>query len=169
MDNPAPILGIDPGIGATGYAVVAHVSGGWVLVQSGQIRTHLQHPFPKRLKQIFDAVLKVISESSPSCLALEGTFLAKNFQSALKLGQAKGVVLLAAECSNLPVFEYSPTAVKMAVVGYGRASKEQLQRMVGYLLHLSTPLASDHEADAAAIAICHAHTTNAFRPNERHP
>ncbi|HIE64795.1 MAG: crossover junction endodeoxyribonuclease RuvC [Nitrospira sp.] len=153
------ILGIDPGIGVTGYAVLDESNEGrFTLIQSGEIKTAPRSPFPARLKCIFDGLLQVISSFLPTAVALEDTFYAKNFKSALKLGQAKGVALLAAESHALPIFEYAPTAVKMAVVGYGRATKEQVQRMVSHLLQTPKQIKSEHEADAVAIAICHAHT-----------
>ncbi|TAK09624.1 MAG: crossover junction endodeoxyribonuclease RuvC [Candidatus Manganitrophaceae bacterium] len=154
-----PILGIDPGMGVTGYAILEEASAGrLILKRSGEVRTTPQHSFPKRLKHLFDGLLQVIQEELPIALAIEDTFLAKNFKSALKLGQARGVALLAAEFHQIPVFEYTPTAVKMAVVGYGGATKEQIQQMTGRLLQLSTLLASEHAADAAAVAICHIHS-----------
>lgn len=156
--SPHRILGIDPGIGATGYAVLDEREGGqFTLVQSGEIKTVARAPFPARLKCIFDRLLQVIIISRPGAVALEDTFHAKNFKSALKLGQAKGVALLAAETHALPIFEYAPTAIKTAVVGYGRATKDQVQRMVSQVLEVPKHIKSEHEADAVAIAICHAH------------
>lgn len=153
------ILGIDPGMGTTGYALLEETSAGrLVLKRSGEIRTPSRDPFSKRLKRIFDGILDVIDSDLPAAVALEDTFLAKNFKSALKLGQARGAALLAAEFRLLPVFEYTPTAVKMSVAGYGGASKAQVQQMVGRLLQLRESLASEHEADAAATAICHVHS-----------
>ncbi|MFQ5781333.1 MAG: crossover junction endodeoxyribonuclease RuvC [Nitrospiria bacterium] len=153
------ILGIDPGVGVTGYAVLDEdTTGRLTLERSGEIRTAPRSPFSERLKFIFDRLLQVIETALPSAVALEDTFHAKNFKSALKLGQARGVALLAAEFHHLPVLEYSPTSVKMAVVGYGRATKDQVQQMVSHLLQLSERIRSEHAADAAAIAICHAHT-----------
>ena len=155
----ARILGIDPGLGVTGYAVVVvDPVGGLIFKCSGEVKTDTKASFQKRLKVIFDRVQAIIEQEKPNAIALEATFLAKNFQSALKLGQAKGVVLLAAEIASIPVFEYSPTAIKMAVVGYGRADKWQIQQMVQRLLSLPSILKSDHQADAAAIAICHVHS-----------
>ncbi len=156
--GPLRILGIDPGIGTTGYAVLDEGLGGrFILVQSGEIATAPRSPFPARLKCIFDRLLQVITSSLPTVVVLEDTFYGKNFKSALKLGQAKGVALLAAETHALPIFEYAPTAVKMAVVGYGRATKDQVQQMVGRVLEVPKKIKSEHEADAVAIAICHAH------------
>ncbi len=154
-----PILGIDPGMGVTGYAILAEAPAGrLILKRSGEIRTILRHPFPKRLKHLFDGLLQVIQEELPTALAIEDTFLAKNFKSALKLGQARGVALLAAEFHQIPVFEYTPTAVKMAVVGYGGATKDQVQQMISRLLQLPSVLTAEHAADAAAVAICHLHS-----------
>ena len=152
------ILGIDPGMGVTGYGVIEETSAGLSLKRSGEIRTAPQHSFSKRLKHLFDGLLQVIQQELPSTVAIEDTFLAKNFKSALKLGQARGAALLAAEFHHLPVFEYSPTAVKMAVVGYGGATKDQVQQMVSRFLKLQKVLTSEHEADAVAAAICHAHS-----------
>ena len=153
------ILGIDPGMGTTGFALLDETPDGrLVLKRSGEIRTAARDPFSKRLKVLFDGILQVIDSDLPSEVALEDTFLAKNFKSALKLGQARGAALLAAEFHRLPVSEYSPTAVKMAVVGYGGADKDQVRQMVSRFLQLSDLLSSEHEADAAAVAICHAHS-----------
>ncbi len=154
------ILGIDPGIGVTGYSILDEdVSGRLFFHRSGDVRTDPKAPFSQRLKKIFDALLEVIETEQPSAVAVEDTFMAKNVKSALKLGQARGAALLAAASRDLSVFEYSPTEVKMAVVGYGGASKAQVQQMVGHLLTLSKPLTSEHQADATAVAICHAHSS----------
>lgn len=153
------ILGIDPGMGITGFAILDETfAGQLILKRSGEIRTAAKDSFSKRLKILFDGILQVIEFDLPGAVALEDTFLAKNFKSALKLGQARGAALLAAEFHLLPVSEYSPTAVKMAVVGYGGADKDQVRQMVSRFLHLPTILSSEHEADAAAVAICHAHS-----------
>lgn len=153
------ILGIDPGMGVTGFAVLNETPAGQLsLKRSGEIRTATRDPFSKRLKFLFDGILQVIDSDLPDAVALEDTFLAKNFKSALKLGQARGAALLAAEFHLLPVSEYSPTAVKMAVVGYGGADKDQVRQMVSRFLQLPSVLSSEHEADAAAVAICHAHS-----------
>lgn len=153
------ILGIDPGIAATGFVVLDESKGGALFFRrSGEVRTSARLPFPERLKKIFDRILEVIDQERPAAVALEDTFLSKNVKSALKLGQARGAALLAAAFRSLPVVEYSPTAVKIAVVGYGGATKAQVQEMVYRFLNLPQPLASDHQADAAAVAICHAHS-----------
>ena len=154
------ILGIDPGIGVTGYSVLdEEASGRLSFHRSGEVRTNPKTPFSQRLKKIFDHLLEVIEAEEPGSVAVEDTFMAKNVKSALKLGQARGVALLAAAFCNLSVFEYSPTEVKMAVVGYGGASKTQVLQMVSHLLMLKNPLHSEHQADATAVAICHAHSS----------
>ncbi|MFQ5598107.1 MAG: crossover junction endodeoxyribonuclease RuvC [Nitrospiria bacterium] len=153
------ILGVDPGLGVTGFALLDDgPSGQLVFRKSGEIRTHPKTPFPERLKQIFDHILSEIDSEAPSALAIEDTFLSRNFKSAMKLGQARAAAVLAAACRNRPVFEYTPTSVKMSVVGYGGATKMQVQRMVARILQLTRPLTSEHEADAAAVAICHIHS-----------
>jgi len=146
-------------MGVTGYAILEEAPAGRLILKgSGEIRTIQKHPFPKRLRHLFDDLLQVIQKELPTALAIEDTFLAKNVKSALKLGQARGVALLAAEFHQIPVFEYTPTEVKMAVVGYGGATKDQIQQMVGRLLHLPAVMTSEHAADAAAVAICHIHS-----------
>ena len=153
------ILGIDPGIGVTGFSVIEEDAAGRLLYRrSGDVRTNTKASFSQRLKKIYDQILWVIDTEKPTAVALEDTFMAKNVKSALKLGQARGVAILAAACRNLPVYDYAPTAVKMAVVGHGAAGKGQVQQMVLHLLCLKQPLASEHQSDAAAVAICHAHS-----------
>ena len=158
------ILGVDPGMGVTGFTVLdENPSGDLCFKRCGQVRTHPKSPFSERLKKIFDQLLLVIDEEKPTAVAIEDTFFANNVKSALKLGQARGVAVLAAAFRGLPVFEYTPTKVKMAVVGYGAASKDQVEKMVSQFLNLSKPLGSDHESDAAAVAICHAHSARFHR------
>jgi len=153
------ILGIDPGIGTTGFAVLDEPL---ILVASGEIR--IADKVRKgeieggRLKFIYTEIGKFIDLHQPTVVALEDTFFAKNVKSALTLGQARGIAILAAQMRNLPVFEYSPKSVKMAVVGFGGATKDQVKIMVSRILNLPVPIASEHTADAAAIAICHAHS-----------
>ena len=166
-DNPESsgrlmrILGIDPGIGVTGYGMVEKMAtDGWRLRVFGEIPTNVSDPFPTRLKSIFDGLRDVMDRHLPTEVVLESTFLANNVQSALKLGQARGVALLAAAMVPLPIFEYGPTAVKMAVVGYGRATKHQVQQMVSRLLSHTPVITAEHAADALAIALCHAHSAN---------
>jgi crossover junction endodeoxyribonuclease RuvC len=150
------ILGIDPGSRATGYGVIEVEGSSLARVAGGVIRPAAE-PLPERLGQIALALENVIAETRPDGAAVESVFAARNARSALLLGQARGAALVACGRSGLETAEYAPTRVKQAVVGYGSAPKPQVQRMVQRLLALAVLPASD-EADALAIAICHAHT-----------
>ena len=150
------MLGIDPGSRATGYGVVHIRSRGVAYVGSGCIRTG-SGDMPSRLGEIYRGVCELIETYEPDELAIESVFVARNPQSALKLGQARGVAIAAAVAAQLPVFEYAARQVKLAVVGTGRANKEQVQHMVQALLELSGKPQAD-AADALAIALCHVNT-----------
>jgi crossover junction endodeoxyribonuclease RuvC len=156
------VIGIDPGLVATGFGVVeADASGRLSYVASGVISTPSRAVLSRRLKKIYDELLSAFQTYRPAAAVVEDTFLAKNFQAALKLGQARGAVLLVSEICGVPVFEYTPTQVKSAVVGYGMAEKDQVQRMVGRILDPSSlrpAEASHHASDALACAICHLHS-----------
>ncbi len=149
------ILGIDPGTLVTGYGVIAICRGRLKLVASGMVKNGSDRPMPARLKLIHESVLEVIRKFHPDEVAVETAFYGKNAQSALKLGQARGVAILAAVSGGLPLAEYSPREVKKAVVGNGTASKQQVQYMVQSFLGIrETPSAFD-VTDALAVAICH--------------
>ncbi len=150
------ILGIDPGSRITGYGVIDTDGRRSRHVTSGCIRTG-QGAFTKRLGVIFEGVRELISTASPDHVAIEQVFVAKNANSALKLGHARGAAITAAVTVGLPVFEYTPSAVKRALVGTGRADKEQVQHMVKVLLGLQGEMGLD-QSDALGIALCHAHT-----------
>ncbi|MBI3610359.1 MAG: crossover junction endodeoxyribonuclease RuvC [Nitrospirae bacterium] len=152
------VIGIDPGTVTTGYGVVDEENHRLSYVASGSITTVSKQPLPKRLKKIYDELLTVFRSQKPSAVVVENTFVSKNFQSALKLGQARGIALLAAEQYGVPVYECTPTEVKLAVVGYGAARKDQVESMVGRLLNLKVAPDSDHAADALAVAICYLHS-----------
>lgn len=150
------ILGIDPGSRITGYGVIARKQGKLVYLGSGCIRLK-SDVLAERLAQIYAGVSEVIREFSPSQFAIEQVFMAKNPDSALKLGQARGAAIVAATQCAMPVAEYSARQIKQAVVGKGSAEKTQVQHMVKHLLKLpGTPQAD--AADALAVALCHAHT-----------
>jgi len=123
---------------------------------SGSIRVNAGY-FPDRLKQIFDGIISIVHSHRPDHVAIEQVFMHKNADSALKLGQARGAAICAAQLNDLPIFEYAAREVKQALVGKGNADKSQVQHMVKILLHLQGPLQID-ASDALAIAICHAHT-----------
>ncbi len=149
------ILGIDPGSRLTGYGVIEGVGQGLRYLGSGCIRTHTGDAF-SRLGEIYAGVMALIAEFQPHAMSIEQVFMARNPSSALKLGQARGVALAAAVANSLPISEYAPRAVKLAVTGTGGASKAQVQHMVTRLLHLQQVPSSD-AADALALAICHSH------------
>lgn len=150
------ILGLDPGSLRTGYAVVESNAGRVAYVVSGTIRTE-GASLTERLQEIFIAVERLTQDFRPDEVAIEGVFMHRNPDSALKLGQARGAALSATFAVRPRVFEYAPRAVKLAVVGTGSAQKDQVQLMVKRLLNISGPLGAD-AADALAIALCHAHS-----------
>jgi len=150
------ILGIDPGSRITGFGVVELNQGRLRYVASGCIRTQ-EKEFPLRLKVIFEELGCVIRQYQPDVMAIEQVFVKNNVASALKLGQARGAAICAGVTLGLPVSEYAPTRVKQAVVGTGRAAKDQVQHMVAALLQLSG-LPQQDAADALAIAVCHGHS-----------
>ena len=152
----AIILGIDPGSRLTGYGVIRQVGAKTEYLGSGCIRLQGDALAP-RLKQIFDGVSEIITQYRPTEFAIEQVFLAKNPDSALKLGQARGAAIVAATCQYLPVAEYSARQIKQSVVGKGNADKTQVQHMVTHLLKLSASPQAD-AADALAVALCHSHT-----------
>lgn len=150
------ILGIDPGTAIVGYGLVEINSGRLRAQDYGCIRTSSHRPASLRLAAIYDRLKEVINDSQPQIVAIEELFFNKNTRTALAVGQARGVALLAAAHSGLPVVEYTPLEVKQAVTGFGRASKEQVQHMVQALLALDQVPRPDDTADALAVAICHA-------------
>lgn len=150
------VLGVDPGAGTTGYGVVARSSDGAVsLVECGVVRTDPATPLPARLREIYDGIGAVLGRHHIDVMAVEGVFYARNVRTTVILGHARGAILLAATLRDLPVFEYAPAEVKSAVVGTGRATKEQIQFMVQRALRLRTPPAPADAADAVAVALCH--------------
>lgn len=152
----AIILGIDPGSRITGYGVIRHAHGRFSYLGSGCIRAG-EGALADRLRIIHDGVRELILQFKPTTFAIESAFMARNADSALKLGQARGAAIVAAACSDLPIAEYAPREVKLAVVGTGGADKAQVAAMVVRLLELpATPQAD--AADALAIALCHGHT-----------
>ena len=153
------VLGIDCGTECTGYGIVEQTDDGELhCVAAGAIRLSPREPLPRRLERIFTELSRVIAAHRPELAAIEDVFYAVNAKSALKLGQVRGVAMLAAAASGLEVCEYAPLAIKSAVVGYGRAEKSQVQQMVQRLLRLSELPEPADVADALAIAICHLHT-----------
>jgi crossover junction endodeoxyribonuclease RuvC len=158
------VLGVDCGTEYTGYGVVELCSdGGLTCLCYGAIKLSPHDPMPERLATIFDQLCAIVAEHRPDRVAIEDVFYAVNVKSALKLGQVRGVAMLVASSAGLQVAEYSPLSIKSAVVGYGRAEKQQVQDMVTRLLHLPTIPEPADAADALAIAICHIHTASTLR------
>ena len=152
------VLGIDPGIATTGYGLVDLRGDTLHAVTFGTISTQAGLPFSQRLVRIHQELQSLLIRSQPDCAAVEAVFFARNVQSALRLGQARGVILLALAQAGVEVHAYSALEVKQAVTSYGQAVKGQVQEMVRLLLDLAeTPSPAD-AADALAIAICHHHT-----------
>jgi crossover junction endodeoxyribonuclease RuvC len=153
------VLGIDCGGEYTGYGVVeVHSTGKLCCLICGAVKLSPRDPLPLRLSRIFTKLGELISEYRPDEVAIEDVFYALNVKSALKLGQVRGVAMLAAANAGLQVSEYSPLTIKSSVVGYGRAEKPQVQAMVTRLLDLSSAPEPMDASDALAIAICHLHT-----------
>ena len=151
------ILGIDPGSRVTGFGLIGAEGGRLRYLSSGCIRLNASEAMPIRLRRIFEHMGEILDAHSPDEMAVEQVFMAKSAGSALKLGQARGVAIVSAARRGIPVFEYSATRIKQAVVGTGRADKTQVQHMVRSLLALPAAPQAD-AADALAVALCHAHT-----------
>jgi len=151
------VLGIDPGTVTTGYGLVEERGGTLQAVAFGTIATQIALPFAQRLLRIHRELRTLLTRTRPHCAAVEAVFFAKNVQSALRLGQARGVVLLALAEEGIEIHEYSALEVKQAITSYGRAEKGQVQEMVRLLLHLPAPPSPADAADALAVAICHHH------------
>ncbi len=151
------IIGIDPGTRATGYGLIEQQGNRLLHIDNGAIMTRSASPLADRLALIYTQLEELIQKFQPDAMAVEQIFVAKNPASALKLGHARGVALLAGVKAGLPVAEYTALQVKSAVVGYGRAAKSQVQQMTRTLLCLPE-IAQEDAADALAVAICHAHS-----------
>ena len=163
------VLGIDPGTAIMGYGFVdsgVAVSGvGGLpdseelrLVEYGALRTPAHAPMAERLPMLYDGLMELMKEHRPETVAIEELFFNKNVRTALTVGQARGVVILAAAHAGVAIAEYTPLQVKQAVVGYGRATREQVQSMVKIILHMDHIPQPDDAADALAVAICHIHS-----------
>ena len=153
------IFGIDPGSERTGYGCVETDGRAHRLVVCGAISAPAHTAFPERLHTIHAGLVTLLAECRPDCVAIENIFHAKNVRSALRLGHARGVALLAASGAGVPIVEYTPAEIKRAVVGFGRAEKHQVGQMVKLLLGLDAAPAPHDAADAIAVAICHIHSS----------
>ena len=152
------IFGIDPGSERTGYGCIEMIGSRHHLVIFGSLSAPARSTFPEKLKHIHGGLTALLATHRPDCVAVETIFYSRNVRSALKLGHARGVALLAASEAGVPVVEYAPAEIKRAVVGYGRAEKHQVQQMIKLLLGLDAPPSPHDAADALAVAICHVHS-----------
>jgi len=149
------IIGIDPGVAITGYGVIEECAGEYCYVDSGCILTDKDLASALRLEEIFNQICELVATYKPQALAVEKIFFSKNVRTAFQVGEARGVIILAAAKNKLELFEYTPLQIKQAVAGYGKADKLQVQKMIQLLLKLSQQPAVDDEADALAVALCH--------------
>lgn len=156
------ILGIDPGYAIVGYGALDYRSNHFGIVDFGAITTPAGMDFGRRLEIIYDEMQELIEKTKPEAMAIEKLFYNTNAKTVIDVGQARGVLLLAAQKNHLPVYEYTPLQVKQSVVGYGRAEKKQVQEMTRLMLHLDKVPKPDDTADALAMAICHAHTSGSL-------
>lgn len=175
------ILGIDPGFAIVGFGVLQNEAGKQKLASCGAIRTQSGLPLPTRLLQIENDMAQLFETFHPDAMAVEELFFTNNITTGIGVAQARGVILAAAERAGVPIYEYSPSEVKLAITGYGKATKTQIMDMTKRVLGLKTVIRPDDAADAVAIALCHARSVtsrlqdpNAARPGSgryavRHP
>lgn len=152
------ILGIDPGYGITGYSIIDYIGNKFKLIASGAIKTAAKTSFPLRLSEIFTDLNLIIDEYAPDAISVEELFFNNNVKTAINVAQARGVILVVGCQRGIPTYEYTPLQVKQAVVGYGRADKIQVQKMVKTILNVEALPKLDDITDSMAIAICHAHS-----------
>ena len=152
------ILGIDPGFAITGFSIIDYEGNKFKLITSGAILTEAHTSFPLRLEKIYNDLNQIINEYKPDSMAIEELFFNNNAKTAINVAQARGVILVTAKINKVPIYEYTPLQVKQAVVGYGRADKMQVQRMVKMILHEENLPKLDDTTDSMAMAICHAHS-----------
>lgn len=154
MTDTLRIIGIDPGSRITGYGIVEKRGSSFVHIDNGCLTTRAGDPMPRRLEQIYTGLIEILAKYQPDAAAVEEIFFAKNVASSLKLGEARGVAMLASVQSKIAVFEYATREVKQALTGYGQATKDQIQKMVKATLKLPE-VAQEDASDALAVAICH--------------
>ena len=154
MKKQEIILGIDPGFGRIGWGIVIQEGTEWHPVNYGCIETSIKDSFVDRLAELHKEIIKIIKKYKPTRMAVEDLFFFKNVKTAIKVGQARGVILLAGVENNLPIDEFTPLQIKQAITGYGRAEKQQMQKMVQTILGLKQKIKSDDAADALAVALC---------------
>ena len=156
------ILGIDPGYGITGFGIVDAQRNNFPLLQYGAITTPAGTDFPLRLQMIYNDMTELLMVAKPDAVAIEELFFGQNVTTGIGVAQSRGVILLAIQQAGVPIFQYKPMQVKQAVVGYGNATKHQVQDMTKRLLHLQSIPKPDDAADAIAIALCHARSSTSL-------
>ena len=162
------ILGIDPGYGITGFGIVDAQRSSYRLLQYGAITTPAGTDFPLRLEMIYNDMTRLLQVSTPEAVAIEELFFGQNVTTGIGVAQSRGVILLAVQQAGIPIFQYKPMQVKQAVVGYGNATKHQVQDMTRRLLHLNSIPKPDDAADAIAIALCHARSSTSLLARANH-
>jgi len=168
LGNRLLVLGVDSGLANTGYGLVRAVNSKFEMVDKGNIQTTAKTPSPERLKIISGALDSLVEQYQPQALAIEELFFSKNVTSALAVGEARGIAKLVAANNGIPVFDYKPAEIKMAIVGYGAATKRQIQEMIKVVLNLDFIPQPDHAADALALAICHLRSRKTLELREKH-
>ncbi len=153
------ILGVDPGFAITGYSIIDYIGNKFKLVDSGAVTTPAKMSFPLRLSKIYTDLGEIIDQYKPEAVAVEELFFNNNVKTAINVAQARGIILVVGCQKQIPTFEYTPLQVKQAVVGYGRADKIQVQKMVKTILKVDKLPKLDDITDSMAIAICHAHSS----------
>ena len=156
------IIGIDPGYAIVGYGVINYDKNRYTTIDYGAITTPAKMEFCARIELIYDRVCELVNQYKPESMAVEELFFNTNSKTAIDVAQARGVIILAAKKHQVPVYGYTPLQVKQAVVGYGRAEKNQVMEMTRLLLNLKVVPKPDDTADALAIAICHAHSATSL-------
>lgn len=156
------VMGIDPGYGTIGFGLVYAQGMAMQALQYGAIRTEPGAPFPERLGQIYSDMNTLIDRYGPEAMAVEELFFNTNITTGIQVAHARGVILLTAQQKGIPIFEYTPSQVKQAVVGYGKAEKRQVMEMTRLFLHLEKIPRPDDAADALALAVCHAHAAGSL-------
>lgn len=154
------ILGIDPGIGITGYSVIEAAPDGYKLLSSGSIQTDKTSPIPKRLAEIYEDMLEIIKTTKPDVASIEQLFFFKNQKTIIPVAEARGVILAALEKSGIKIAEYTPLVIKQVLTGHGRATKEEVRLMVEKFIELNENTKLDDTVDSIAIGICHARNLN---------
>lgn len=152
------ILGIDPGFAIVGYSVIEYVGNKFTLITSGAVLTEAKESFPLRLEKIYYELDEIMQKYKPEAMSIEELFFNNNAKTAINVAQARGVILMTARIRKIATYEYTPLQIKQAVVGYGRADKMQVQRMVKIILKTENLPKLDDITDSMATAICHAHS-----------